>query len=642
MHWPTRFIGFPLIAFLSCFTLPSAATAEAFGAGTQIVDPVELAETLGRLRRLQREARAIPATKLSEQGRALAIFDPAALRMPDLSVEGGFSSADQHLPKIREATLAFGALESRDLLASAPPVGGSISPNSRGGDDSEREKGAGGKGKSIPLLGLPTEAGLVIGLADFLAERAKAEGVHMFLVDLRRSMTQDSNSVAALMPASIAVLGQVEATGYRALTPALASAFHRDLTDLPERLTNAPVELRIGKELPAGKRIALRVGLTLFQDVRKGSSPAVALQNLLGPSSHAIENVEVRTAVLLAGAMARDFCAQAKDEDNWFHHPDLMPDYVAGLATFVRQEVTDPAAVPVLTAAVKHAETVQSFLTTLETLQKSVNARAGSGEKAVVVVGDLLESVDALATLSTRLCGPSAAAAANDLRNELQFARELQGAISSREWGAVASKLLTLLPSDASRDARFLVFACNLASARDPDTVREALSAAAMPAGSFRAKRTEVDGCSSRWRLSINGYLGPEVALETRRGSDTKAKAAPSGFLSGLIGVEVSHSTRQNFPSSYSLFLSAFELGNVIAYRASHEDDLEDAPELGFRQITAPGVFVVLGISKSRPLSLGLGYQVAPHLRKDITTDKEVDVQRLSVFLSLDLPLLSF
>jgi hypothetical protein len=88
-------------------------------------------------------------------------------------------------------------------------------------------------------------------------------------------------------------------------------------------------------------------------------------------------------------------------------------------------------------------------------------------------------------------------------------------------------------------------------------------------------------------------------------------------------------------------------VGTLASYRlnetiSTEGDTVSQNPQVKFKNIISPGIFFVLGISKTFPLTFGLGYQYAPSLRGIENTDEIVNALRFSGFLAIDLNILKF
>lgn len=184
----------------------------------------------------------------------------------------------------------------------------------------------------------------------------------------------------------------------------------------------------------------------------------------------------------------------------------------------------------------------------------------------------------------------------------------------------------------------------SIAQAKTSDEVKAAIESMALPAGSARIKR------ESKWNIAANAYCGAFVGYEKISGltQDNNFKVNSYG-VAAPIGISFSrgHSIffagtgKRNWEWSSSVFLSVVDLGALTAFRFTN-DSTETVPKIELKDIVSPGIFCSLGIPKT-PISLNVGYQVGPLLRKvtAIKNDYDKSYGRFSVSICVDLPLLN-
>jgi hypothetical protein len=104
---------------------------------------------------------------------------------------------------------------------------------------------------------------------------------------------------------------------------------------------------------------------------------------------------------------------------------------------------------------------------------------------------------------------------------------------------------------------------------------------------------------------------------------------------------------------SYSVFVSFIDIGTIAAFRFQN-DTVAQVPTIQLQDIFSPGLFFSAGIPKC-PLSVNLGAQVGPNLRKIYSTEDsetgELVYQnqyqnnvywRFSISLVVDIPIFNF
>lgn len=180
-----------------------------------------------------------------------------------------------------------------------------------------------------------------------------------------------------------------------------------------------------------------------------------------------------------------------------------------------------------------------------------------------------------------------------------------------------------------------------VAQAQNADEVKRAIESVALPAGSSRIKRESV------LNISLNSYVGVFAGREIVDRADNNPPVNSFG-ATAVIGIAISkgHSIlfipcSESFVST-SLFFSIIDLGAITAYRITN-DSTESIPSVQLKDIFSPGVFVSFGFDRT-PLSLNIGYQVGPLLRKiDSSRGSFTNAySRWSVSLCVDIPLIDF
>jgi hypothetical protein len=187
-----------------------------------------------------------------------------------------------------------------------------------------------------------------------------------------------------------------------------------------------------------------------------------------------------------------------------------------------------------------------------------------------------------------------------------------------------------------NRLAKYGSFMANVATAKTPDEVAKAIEAAALPVGSSRIKRETV------FNVAVNAYVGPYVGYEKIRGVDS-GKINAYG-ITAPIGVSISKGysilffNSKKHRTSSSIFFSLLDLGAITAFRFTN-DSTEKVPTIELKDIFSPGIFYSHGFGKT-PLSLNIGYQVGPLLRK-VNLDENLvgkSYSRISVSIVVDIP----
>jgi len=169
-----------------------------------------------------------------------------------------------------------------------------------------------------------------------------------------------------------------------------------------------------------------------------------------------------------------------------------------------------------------------------------------------------------------------------------------------------------------------------IAQAENADDAAQVLESFAAPVGSYRTKRR-----GERAYIFLNGCLGVGGSREKVNGttSGVLGVAAPVGIE---IGVPVDG-------WSVGLLAQVLDLGTLASYRLSDGGNVEQEPEVGFAQVFSPGAYFLVGV-RDFPLTLGVGFNVAPRLRTinegNPNTESTENALRLPMFFfAVDIPI---
>lgn len=183
----------------------------------------------------------------------------------------------------------------------------------------------------------------------------------------------------------------------------------------------------------------------------------------------------------------------------------------------------------------------------------------------------------------------------------------------------------------------FAVFIEGLASAKDANQIKSVISAVILPPGGFMTNRT------SKFSISISAHPGVYVGAESLepQGESPDSGQRHWGSVLGFtapLGVEFCFGGSGSSEStSLGIFASLIDLGAVVSYRIPQKQDNYDGlpDEISLKQIFSPGLALHIGF-KNSPLTLGIGWQYTPELRKiDKEQKLELKANTHRVFLRL-------
>lgn len=177
-------------------------------------------------------------------------------------------------------------------------------------------------------------------------------------------------------------------------------------------------------------------------------------------------------------------------------------------------------------------------------------------------------------------------------------------------------------------------FIAGLVDARSPVEMEQLLASLADPPGSARTKRTH------HLSASLNAYLGLTVGWERlTRGQNTSSDPFSFGLAPTIpIGVTFSRLCFRNAkkPQSFSLHLTAFDLGAMLTYRQMDEDEF-GTHKLSLKNTVKPGFQLHWNIQKS-PAYLGLGWQSGAQFREEDGREIVLRSSRFFFACGVDIP----
>lgn len=183
----------------------------------------------------------------------------------------------------------------------------------------------------------------------------------------------------------------------------------------------------------------------------------------------------------------------------------------------------------------------------------------------------------------------------------------------------------------------FAVFIEGLASAQDANQMKSVISAVILPSGSFMTNRT------AKFSVSISAHPGVFVGAESLAPQDDPLAPGQRRWGSVLgftapLGVEFCFGgSGKSGGTSLGIMASLIDLGAVVSYRIPQKQDAYDGlPDaISLKQVFSPGLALHIGF-KNSPLTLGMGWQYTPELRKiDKQQNLELEANAHRIFLRL-------
>jgi hypothetical protein len=392
--------------------------------------------------------------------------------------------------------------------------------------------------------------------------------------------------------------------------------------------------------------------------IRSGTDPAVALSSLAQLRAPDVADARLRLALGTLGIASREFAdsrGKLRDELNDLRKQEYFMAFFAGDLREVADDASVDTPVHLRQLFKKGYEPVLSLIDQIgvaqEALQKIRDARSDPDTR--ITTGDAFaQASQVLFSLldNMRRVVPDRLADERWLTNRDQLQRllgfldpieEISTALHAADYSRALMTTVTLFRVDSlivpPRAMQIATFASSMASAKDARGVTAALEASALPVGSFRAKRTPLEGDEKVVSLTLNAYMGASGGAEIPIGQPGVATVGQMA-VAAPVGFEVSWSARGG---SLGFFMPLIDLGNLTMARFG-SDTLQNDPKVGFSQVMAPGLYAVWGVTRSNPFTIGVGAQLAPGLRETKVTNLSVSTVRASLFLAFDLPLIRF
>jgi hypothetical protein len=511
---------------------------------------------------------------------------------------------------------------------------------------------------------------LIRGLADFVVARAKAEAMAFLIGRLRDNVCSNADA-RALLVHSCALLDAVNPNdGAPPAWGTIKSAFEADLHVLPERAVAC-----VAHDAPEDARDTLVTGVQAIELVRDGNSPIDVANGLVDrfPKDQCKTSTDLRCGLHMLGFAVRVLSPSLDPSADGA--PKTASDVVK-MGQIAARRILDEAVALGLESAddekalQKDAARLEALAAKLDALRVRLLALIESVRAARTAIkggkADPVKSGLQLAHSLVDLMDAAFALAPADLTDGVkthvhaylaaidELVQSIGGAVQNDYasvlvyvTGAVAAlveaKLANKLPADF---AKYGPFIADVASAKSADDVQHALESAAAPVGASLAKR----GAGHRG-MAITAFVGVQGGWEVTSLSNGDDVWAKQISLYAPVGVDATWGFCKD--SSIGVFVQAIDLGALASLRF-HSDSVtpsgsipvgstvEDAPQVGFRQVFSPGLYLVYGWDRA---SFGIGGSVTPELR-EVTQDgmlvEHASAVRVGAFLAIDVTLFPF
>ena len=512
------------------------------------------------------------------------------------------------------------------------------------------------------------QTAIIDGTAKFLSKRFKQEMSAWYLNTLHDKIV-NHKFVSVLFPQTLKMLDVFANQIYSTDIALLQAAAEKDVQNLPSTFFAAADEITELKNEPLLLN-TLHIGVDIFTAAKKGAPFYETFNNLAFQSyvDAELKNYLLAFRVLSNGLLSN--IEQGKgpwyelQEFNFYNLDDPLIRFFYALIYEQLKDIKIDGVkiekylenVDVTDLAIKFA----SFTEKIKQLNQAIELQI---TQAKTKTPDFLTCLPAFSeTINTFfdfLEGfPKPVKVPQKIRTAIKCLPDfytLANSISNKQYNKVVPSLVMMLNSlkpDIKNEKilvglRYASVLSQFGAVENAEQMEGLLESVALPVGSASIKR------KSNSNVSLNAYVGIAGGLETAKaanGSATQVKGSLG--ISAPIGIGYSfytgkraniNSKTQPFIPSWTLFASAFDIGNVVNARLG-----SDTSSLGVLKFSH---FISLGLSlyfnfRNSPFSAGFGYTYTPSYRDFIAEDKtwkyNADAHRLRLSFLVDIPIMNF
>lgn len=493
------------------------------------------------------------------------------------------------------------------------------------------------------------EQALILGLTDYVIDRAKQEAVYAFLDNLD-GLLEKNNLVDVrniLFPNVSELIGNKNAYPDMNI---LQAAFQLDVKRFPENI------IKLKKKGFSSGLYTLYFFLQLYEQLKYNGSLEIAFskvhKQVRGEFNSETDKIKADCSVhrslislkLTTGLI--DYLEENDLAELYNSRDETSLDILSRLLIILTIDSADIDCINIDSAArnvrivYREYQTVKKQMRALQKLTTHKPAADFEGYRQYQkdILLDILQGISKLLIAGNDIMnyvnipgcddGDCKTSPINsEVRNQIRgTSRQMEKAIDA--WFLVKNKnylramynlspeLLKIIDTKDSAKLRQLMFvAGEVASANTAEDVKNVIAKYTLPVGSYKTKRY------SKQSIMITAYPGVGGAFYW---SDTCGKLA----VISPIGIEYTKSIRPcGREKSFSILFSIIDIGNVINYRLlGSTDGSTDSDIVSFNRIFSPGLHLSVGSTDKFPLSIIGGYQYNP--------------SRITFGLTLDMPLL--
>lgn len=501
------------------------------------------------------------------------------------------------------------------------------------------------------------QAAAINGIATFMAGRFKEEVLHYGLENVFGQMIgEDSVSVVieGLFPKTYAHIKELyldsENSYYTADLLYLKQLVHLDLADLEANfLKNATTIFPKLKDHP-NLTDGLTLGVGILELIER-EVPIDEIISRLSDKSYTSESSIVGKTMNFMDLISMAFHDVQGSSRTWVNPRVTMPVYGNPQENLTSnffygllfQQLRDiPEFSTILDSLNQNTKEIAFRLheiglivNDLENLVETIKLKADklTNQDVVGILSDLIDVVSSTATLLDDQFAVAkekmlqATAMANDVLSIRTYFLDKNYQLALAEMVSVLGQYA----SGSIKLSRALNFVTGLAAINNDTDMENLLQAHALPIGGASIKR------SSRFNLSINGYVGLTTGFESAMVSTGSPQMKGNFGLAAPIGISTTFARGR-----VTAFASIFDLGSVVNQRLNN--DTTSYSNLRFEQFFTPGAALLFNF-KNAPISMGVQYSFIPNLRTikyesggAIIGENGVSVTRINFTVLVDIP----
>jgi hypothetical protein len=496
----------------------------------------------------------------------------------------------------------------------------------------DRLSNAGESGKTL----LPSESSLIYGVADFVIGRTRLE-LRAAAFRQAKSWFASDTMLSNFFPSTNDLISDISIASTSDVSM-LRTAVQQDVAHLPREFWTRARRIPDTSQTRAALLDAVRTAAALSEALAKRETPLTALRSLASIDSgdFATKGGRIVNRTIAMTAAEVDM---GKGEE--FVRILTSPPELSYAIVFVAHTVLDQSDDSIAALLPRFAPQFGNLASSFSIISKDFRAlRQETGsvrrEHYVQLAAELIGAISDFAQVVPALQLDHS----RSFIQAFRLASSIANAIAAEDYVGAA---LTMLHRAATLEIqlppnmmRWATFAGALGSSRTPADVEHSLEEFALPPASYIAKRYPPKDSDSNGAIHLNAYMGFMAGDEwiVEHGTDYSDKVFTG--LTMPIGIEFAF-RRFRKVGSPSIFMPLVDLGAVASYRL-HDEKIDAAPNVKFKSVIAPGMFLTTGLHKALPLAMGLGVQYAPKLRK-LENGPSLDALRVGAFIGADIPL---